>query len=904
MMMMFRILLCLLASPVWASSEMPLNYLNESFEVERTPHVKKLQVSGNLDETRFLWPNMPAKKRFFSKIRITNEGDRNIINPRLRINGFRIPLSSDELKRNISHESRDPLDRVLRAFYAMCNYSAHAAPVIEARNPVSYFLHHSYGICDDMKAVQAELWQLFGYKWRTSGPYNHDSAEVEVDGKRVHLDSNLKTFYLMYDNKTIASAQDIHDDPMLVMRASHERVYDRFPRMPGDPEVDMYFSSEKYAALYGQGPLIEPLVFNKPEKKAVRIVLRPGESYGWQTGERRMAHAFNDDPGVSDVSRDVLWETHLNMSNKAHLWFLSDTAEKVKVQNLGRVDLKKTLVTLPYHLPFPLLGMAIRLMSHATRVPDGSDLNEKICVRLITPKKTMEDFVTLKEIFKGEYSLDHLVRGLPYPLTKFRIEIDGRKLLLTNYEDFSMSDILVKLNCLSTIFAMRALQAGENTLVYSDDSSLRSVKITAEARGEHMTLPRFPNDDVYPSANAKIPDATLEYVWPAAVDDSVAGYHFQISAFSDMRYPLSPTFDRLVKEAQIKVIGGKVQFRLPWHGMLPVQKKLHWRVRPYNNDLLAGDWSKTASFEVWGPGAPEQIKLTEQEGKFVLSWKAASYGTKPVFYEIHSSNLDGFFPVDRPHRLLGLSDRNTDKRCWHDTCATAWPIVPSTFFSSTRETSLVLIPSDVKNLKKKLGAHWRVIAVDARGSRSCPSPQGFLRTPLLIPPEIIVFPPGKVTYRVPVISTLGRIYTKGIYDMGLWSKPQITFSLKKSLGLAKNERVTLDMLPADFTVRGYSEANPDLSAFYNASKKVQIHYGTYDNFLIDHYGHHGIAEGRIYNVTKVPSVEEHLGWKIDKKTGLITGALKSNEEASVHVSVQDQFGRKDKRVIKIRTEGK
>ena len=97
---------------------------------------------------------------------------------------------------------------------------------------------------------------------------------------------------------------------------------------------------------------------------------------------------------------------------------------------------------------------------------------------------------------------------------------------------------------------------------------------------------------------------------------------------------------------------------------------------------------------------------------------------------------------------------------------------------------------------------------------------------MLVPPEIIVFPPGKVTYRVPVTSTLGRVSAKGGYNMGLWSKPHITFSL---------------------------------------------------------------APSSLQN------------WKIDKTKGLITGTLKANEEISLQVSVQDQYGRKDARVLKFRT---
>ncbi|MDO9069121.1 MAG: hypothetical protein Q7W05_11775, partial [Deltaproteobacteria bacterium] len=440
---LLAILLCLMASQSWGASDVPQNYLTEPFAIKRSPETKNLQIGGNLDETRFLWPNMPAKKRFFSRIRITNDGDHDVINPRLSINGFRIPLSSDELIQDLSHGSQDPLDRVLRTFYTMSNYSLHALLNIDRIVPLSYFLYLNYGVCDEKSAVQAGLWDLFGYRWRSSEPHNHTSAEVEILGKTVHLDTDLHAFYLMYDNNTIASAQDIQDDPMLVLRSSHERVYDRFPRMPNDPEVSMYFSTEKYAALYnGLRRSVPPLKLGKPIKESITIVLRPGESYGWHIGEQKIVHPLNGDPSISSVLRDVLWETHLDMANKTHRWFLSGETKRRKVQN--------DIITLPYHLPFPLLGMKIHLIPASVGDPERLDLNQKIRVRMITHEKTIEDDVVLKEIIKGEYSFDHLVKGMPFPLREFRIEIDGSKLLLNNHKDFSLSGIRINLNCLST----------------------------------------------------------------------------------------------------------------------------------------------------------------------------------------------------------------------------------------------------------------------------------------------------------------------------------------------------------------------------------------------------------------------------------------------------------------------
>jgi hypothetical protein len=97
---------------------------------------------------------------------------------------------------------------------------------------------------------------------------------------------------------------------------------------------------------------------------------------------------------------------------------------------------------------------------------------------------------------------------------------------------------------------------------------------------------------------------------------------------------------------------------------------------------------------------------------------------------------------------------------------------------------------------------------------------------MLVPPEIIVLPPGRVSYPVPVISTFGRVWIKEDYKMGLWSKPEIAYSL---------------------------------------------------------------APG------------SSRGWEIDKTKGIIKGTLKAGEEISLRVSAQDQYGRKDVKVLRFKS---
>lgn len=796
--------------------------LKESFGIGRSPETKSVTLSGNLDETRFLWPNMPAKRRLFSSISIANEGDRAILNPRVSVNGFRVPLSSEELLRTISDNPKAPLDRVLRIFNTIGRYSTHALPLNEPVDPLFYFLNGSWGLCNDKTGVQAALWNLSGYRWRESEPYNHTSAEVEIQGKTLHLDADLQTYYLKHDNLTIASAQDIREDPMLVLRAVHEHSYDRFPRMAAEPDVEMYFSSEKYAALYPPRDSSPPLTSRKQEKKILSILLRPGEAYGWHTAGKKIIHPSTETDDVAAVARDLLWETFLDLSNRAHRWFFNDGKGKKDPINQAIVDIKDSVLTIPYQLPFPVIGMQIRLIPLNAEKHDLPGSRQKISIMLVTPEQTFEEWAPYADVIKGFHSLDGLVKSIPFPLREFQLRIDGRRLQLEDQRAATLQGIRIRLNGLSTVFAFRALRTGENALIYTDDSPSRSVRIDIAAEPEQVALPSFPNAQFSPRSHAEVSESRLRFVWPGAVGGHVAGYQLQISLFPDMRYPLSPTFDRLVRGEEIRTVGGAVQFRFPWRGMLPVNKTLYWRVRPFNDSLLAGDWSEIRSFRAIGPGAPENPRTMEQGGKIVLTWKPADYGSSPSRYEIHMSSLEGFMPMDKPHRILGFSDHDAGKKCWHDVCATSWPVVPATFITSTRETKIVLNKSLLTDKKKRLGAQWRVIAVDAEGSQSCPSPQGFLRTPMLVPPEIIALPPGKVTYQVPVISTLGRVLAgPPDYYLGTWSNPRLTYTLQP-VAEQKPSDWKIDRVKG--IIRGTLTARDEISL----QVSVQDHYGRKD----------------------------------------------------------------------------
>lgn len=752
--------------------------------VQRSPMIFNVNNPNQVDETCYPWPKTPATPRVVSWFRIANVGDTQLQNPRLRINGFRIPLSSDELKDTLIQGSDDVQDQVLRVFYAIYKYTQHRYPII-TKQPLDYFLTDLSGDCVCMMLVQEGIWSLLGLRHRNSQASCHAVSEVEVGGRTLHLDSNLQAFYLLHDNWTIASAQDIRDDPWLVRRATHYRAYQSYPRLLDDPLLNtMWYSSGKVAALFAPRTAPPPLRNPQPVAARVPFSLRPGESYGWDTDTRRRAHPQKNGPELDAVSRDITWTTELDFSRPSHRWPLR-TVHLRELKETGVVSLSTTpTLSMEYRLPFPIIGGTIQLIGIH---PQAELSTITLGMRYHHPQsKEFQRRFPLRDALGDAISLDGMLDQMPYPQKRFQLTMA----LEPSRDDRSvppaiLHGIRVNLTLRSTIWACRGLKSGGNEIIYTDDSMSRQVIVEAGAEPDPRIPPVFAPGEYFPSADSTVPEAELAFRWPECEHQQAAGFHLQISAHADMRYPLSPTFDRLVRSRDLSDWDG---YRLPWPGLLPVGRTLYWRVRPVAPRSLAGVWSQPRTFRVAGPEPPKDFQAhppanllrVNPTDRLTLSWTPQqTSGTLPLYYEIHTSTTPGFSPVDKPHRVLGLSDSSEYAHLWGDVYVTDWPVVPSTLLTTTTQTSLLLFdPQTGEGFPpERWGPHFRVIAVDANGSRSASSPVAHLRSPLLpIPPEVII-PPGEFTWSIPTIRSDGRVLNKDCYHLGLWNRPKLSYSI-------------------------------------------------------------------------------------------------------------------------------
>lgn len=751
---------------------------NEYYSID-SPTTFTLNMRGNFDENHYLAATSPPNKRFFSSYKIVNVGNDFIINPRIEINGFKMPLTTNELLNQLTESSTGVEDSLLRIFYTMYKYGVHHLPnPNDNYDPLLFFISDFTGICTYMTWVQSNIWGLMGYKWRHSAPFNHTSGEVLVGDRPLHLDSNIKTYYLLYDNWTIASAQNIHDDPMLVLRSSNYGFSPSFPRKPDDPKVWMWYSSEKVASLYIPQKISEPYILSKPKNTEVKIILRPGESYGWDTDRRKYYRPARAHDDFARVARNIIWETELHFSRPSHRWCLNQQQLK-DAGKIGFIELtKNSNIIIPYSLPWPIVGAEISVMTtenHNNSMPYDLNISS-------TDSRIKLNNLLTSTTLKKSTSLNTQINQFPSPTRNLKFEISYPIKGIGEGNKIEIKRIKIRIYCRSNSYACRSINVGDNTIVYSDDSKNRSVSVVVNANPEERDFSSFSENDFFPKNGEEIPEGNLKFAWKVADDSELGGYHLQISAYPDMRYPLSPSFDKQIPKNNDNIISGIFEYRFPYRGMFPVNKKLYWRVRAYNKETICSDWSSIKSFSVTGPMTPENIKITEDDNKITLSWEPSKTGTRPVLYEIHSSLLDSFIPISEPHLLMGFSDEDKPKYKWSDVWATDWKEVPSTLFTTTKDTSLILFDKQKLNpiLVKNLGAHFRVIAIDKNNSQSCPSPQASLKSPLLLIPSVVKLHSGKIEWEIPYISTYGRISCQREYFLGLWNKPKLKFKLENS----------------------------------------------------------------------------------------------------------------------------
>ena len=327
--------------------------------------------------------------------------------------------------------------------------------------------------------------------------------------------------------------------------------------------------------------------------------------------------------------------------------------------------------------------------------------------------------------------------------------------------------------------AMPAMRVGNNRFTYLEhmdsktgSNEARHLRITHTWVQRLKTRPpHAPTSTIYPLHGGESNGTDVVFQWEPALDpdgDAITDYHFQLSDRPDLRWPMSPNFDKYISKTPNR---GKARYALARPGLLTPGRTYYWRVKARDAQGVWGPWSEIWRFVAQGPAYPIDLALQydAHNGTGTLTWSPNPVGRVPVKYRVYGSDEQGFTVHDTPYEVrLGGTTELTNP-------------FPGNFVAEVTGTSLAVIGVG-NTLPNANRAFYRVVAVDGHGKRSGDSDYAEAPRPFIYSTPVLHAPAGQAyRYQVQAIRSLGdlrrRDNTKPRPGTRFWKIEPLTFSL-------------------------------------------------------------------------------------------------------------------------------
>jgi len=671
---------------------------------------------------------------------IANVGDTPVRNPRVIVNDRRdwrtLQAIVDEATRGCTTDAERA--RGIWEFVRQGVFNAYPSSD-EAGQAVRMFNDYGFGFCSEMTKVLGELWQAAGLESRMAvwKPY-HTAPEVRYDGGWHYLDASFKAILLDWDGQTGASGARAVEDPALVRRSMAQGLV----RGPEQDAVRRQF----YAATFVP-PVGVPHWAHSPAD-APDWELLPGASMAWRWSHvgKHYSTYQNAFPERSDpnlfANGELVYEPALGSA--AGRLGIVDAANLAPPQGRGLQPARggqPVSATWKLALPWPLVGGRIE----ADLAAAGG----------LGVSRDGRNFTALTSGSSPSASLDEW-------LSPGTSQSADRAIWLRVESGGAINRLLISLDVQMNLLALPELELGNNRVAYRDDSAgarrLQIAQRWIERTG--WTPPAAPRP-VSPIGGSDAGSTGLTFTWqPPASPDGLARYQFELYDRADLKWTLSPWFERFSDEPR---------WQLPEPGILQPDATYSWRVRAQSTPSVWGPWSEPAAFRAVQPARPHDLSLAPVGAGYHLRWRAGEGGSQPVRYRLYGSFERGFSLHEAPYEaLLGGGAVRTEAEYQQATAQTdPWStaIWPGNYVATVDGSDVPVIGPDALPGGNKF--YWRVVAEDADGNRSAPSECLALPQPVIGSVAPTALAAGQaLDYEPVLVSSLGRLTTLG---SGLWA---------------------------------------------------------------------------------------------------------------------------------------
>jgi hypothetical protein len=654
-----------------------------------------------------------------SNVRVTMEniGDAPVVNPWLQRAGTMDTRTLKSIVDSIVTPGMSDKEKARRIWEFEINHRFHATTQDdEVADVVKRVNVYGYTLCYDESKDISDLWRAAGLKVRKGYPTGHSLAEVYYDGGWHELDSDESIISLLRDNETIASESQIVTDHDLMKRTHTYGVL----------APDNRLSDEGGAALiYWEGPRSgeQPSL----TEHTMDFTLRPQESitWAWNPAGRFHASPYPSDPGSNDANQwNKRWRViaHVMDGDTA---YAPDLGKPSTLQYLQTTGVAQRLpgkfgnglyltgqtgsIDVPVKTAYPVVGGRLIVDLARQNVNDDS-------VAILISFDEGKTWKNVQTSFASDFDRMYIDLNPFFSQTdparyqyilRFTLSSPAKK------PEVALEGFVLHSTLEMAPLAMPGVVLGDNHFTFTDSSAgatkVRITHVWKECDGD-VEIPAAPA--AVTPAEGKIYSGTrVKFVWRPGSDVVPADYQFQLSEFPDMRWPLSPNFNKLIGRTAYR---DTPTFELPYIGLLNPNQNYYWHVRSRSADHVWGPWSKTYVFSTIAPAVPVDVtaNFNRADRAVQLTWQAGKDGTQPVSYRIYGSEERGFTAHDHRYEYNdGLQ-------------GTQWAAA-----------NLLLETHSGKGSVALPEALWRpyyhVVAVDGKGRLSGPSALTELSHPLI-----------------------------------------------------------------------------------------------------------------------------------------------------------------------------
>jgi hypothetical protein len=670
-----------------------MNYpIHEHLEQINTPdHRYTIHVGGTMDGTNTRDPvgygNYHQAWENNIAVCLENIGDEPVENPWIIVNGKRDWRSLEAILAEILTDDMDEAEKARAIWEFARRHRYHFTPGDdEVKDTVKMLNVYGYTLCWDEAYTVSNLWQAAGLKIRRGIPHGHCTTEVFYDGAYHLLDSDEHLLILQRDNQTIASEAAIARDHDLMKRSHTYGILNQENRATSEAAASLFVHSGPHA---GGRPRIGD--------HRMDLTLRPGEALVWEW-----------------AARDRYYRSKPPRWSNGRLCFtprLDHTFARWATQT---ANLEPGPTGLVSSNPQATAALTYKIQSPYVIVGAGieADTTTGTIVEYSLDKKTWTNAGPLSD----PLILNDLGPEAKRPTYVLHLRLQGIGL--------SVNRLSITAELQMAPLSLPALEVGTNTVHYTDNTNgLRQIRLSHTWLERSDSLPpAAPSEPLSPRSGTQVAGTLIQFKWHPV--DGAADYHFELSPQPDMRYCLSPVFEKLVSRTANQ---GTATWTVPEAGLLNPGQTYYWRVRARNTAGVWGPWSSVWNFIPQGPGAPLEVRLeTDWENRRIqLHWIPNPWGQAPSTYEIYGSDERGFSAHREPYTLVAGTNLE--------------PLAPSAnLLQTTTATWCTVVDTDLTETTGNL-PFFRVVAVDQHGVRSGPS--DYAETPR---PFVYSHPPQQI----------------------------------------------------------------------------------------------------------------------------------------------------------------